>query len=275
MTKKTSLKRTTDRAHWAEYYGSRNQDADTYDEIDYEDYRNWPHKELIDYLEGYVRVGSLIEVGAGDSRLLLDLKRRFGVPRVMGLDYLPQACEALKRRAHSAGVEIEVTCADLFAPPEDCVQSFDCAISYGVVEHFTDLRGAVSAVSRFVRPNGVVFTLIPNVKGSIYQFLMRTWNKKVYEAHVPYDLEDLRKAHVLSDLQVLDCRYLSSSNFGMLSWCFADRTSPAFNYKLFCQLTRLSKLGWLFEKYFFKIAATKYFSPYIVCVAKKQKITCD
>lgn len=211
----------------------------------------------------------LIEVGAGGSDLLIDAQKRFGQARVVGLDYLPEACDLLRQRAKEAGAHIEVACADLYAPPPELIGAFDVVMSYGVVEHFTDLDGIIAAISRFAKPGGTVFTLIPNVKGSVYQALMKRWNPKVYDAHVPYDTIDLAAAHKKAGLRAEMCEYFLSSHFGILSWCFADRPKSGLDYRLYVWLTRLSKLSWWLERRFFPLPATRRWAPYIVCVAHK------
>lgn len=267
MTDKLS-NRTTAQEDWATYYGSRTEGAATWQATDEADFRNLPHTSLMNLLARYLR-GKVIEVGAGDSHLLIDVQKRFQPARAVGLDYLPQACELLRERARHAGSPIEIACADLYAPPSELLGTFDLVMSYGVVEHFTDLDGVIAAIARFAKPEGAVFTLIPNVKGSIYQGLMKRWNRKVYDAHVPYDATDLALAHEKAGLKIESCDYFLSSNFGMLSWCFADRPKRGLTYRGYVWLTRLSKLGWWFERRFFRLPATRWCAPYIVCVARK------
>lgn len=261
-------KRTTDPEDWAVYYGSRAQTSSAWEAIDDTDFRNHPHACLMNLLSAYLS-GDVLEVGAGDSHLLIDVQKRFQTARVVGLDYLPQACELLRSRAKEAGAHIEVACADLHAPPPDLLGAFDVVMSFGVVEHFTDLGSVIAAISRFAKPGGIVFTLIPNVKGSIYQPLMKRWNSKVYDAHVPYDTNDLASAHERAGLRIEICRYFLSSHFGLLSWCFADRPKAGFDYRLYVWLTRMSKLFWWFERRLFPLPATRSLAPYIVCVAHK------
>lgn len=260
--------RTTNQEDWAVYYGARTKEEVTWQQKDDSDFRNRPHLILVNSLKKFVR-GDIIEVGAGDSDFLIDLYSRYRPNRAVGLDYLPEACELLRHRAGVAGADIETACADLYLPPSELVNQFDLAMSFGVVEHFTDLSDVVNAISQFAKPSGVVFTMIPNVKGSVYQWLMRRWNRKVYEAHVPYDDQDLMQAHRDAGLKIEVCEYVVSSNFGMLSWCFADQPKAGLQYRIYVWLTRLSKFGWWFEKRFFPLPSTRWFASYIICIARK------
>lgn len=126
----------------------------------------------------------------------------------------------LRKKARLADAPIEVICADLYSPPSSLLNAFDLVISYGVVEHFNDLAGVVAAISRFAKTGGVVFTLIPNIRGSIYQSLMKVYNRNVYDAHVPYDSIDLASAHVKAGLVVENCFYFLSSNFVVVELVF-------------------------------------------------------
>lgn len=267
MSEQTS-NRTTAKDDWAEYYGSRTRDNVPWKPVDETDFRNHPHASLMSLLSRYLK-GSLIEIGAGDSQVLLDIKFKLELDRVVGLDYLQEACDILRDKAKQAGADIESVCADLYAPPAELLGAFDAVISYGVVEHFTNLEEILGAISRFAKTGGIVFTLIPNLKGSVYALLMKKWNKKTYDAHVPYDVDDLAAAHEGAGLRIESCKYFLSSNFGMLSWCFADRPKNGLDYFTYVWLTRLSKLLWWLERRLFRLPETRLFAPYIVCVARK------
>jgi 2-polyprenyl-3-methyl-5-hydroxy-6-metoxy-1,4-benzoquinol methylase len=260
--------RTTAQEDWVTFYSSRTEVSATWQAPDEADFRNLPHASLMNLLARYCG-GEVIEVGGGDSHLLIDIQKRFQPARTVGLDYLSLACKMLSERASHAGAPIEIVCADMFEPPSELLGAFDMVMSHGVVEHFTDLDGVIAAIADFAKPGGAVFTLIPNVKGSIYQGLMKRWSQKVYDAHVPYDATDLAIAHEKAGLKIESCAYFLSSNFGMLSWCFADRPKRGLAYRGYVWLTRLSKLGWWFERRFFPLPATRWCAPYIVCFARK------
>jgi 2-polyprenyl-3-methyl-5-hydroxy-6-metoxy-1,4-benzoquinol methylase len=262
-------KRKTTIDDWCVYYGSRTKSEGSVQRPADKDFRNLPHFELLNTIGSYFRMGDLIEVGAGDSALLVDVALRYKPTRSVGLDYLVDACRRLKNRAQQANAEIEVICSDLFDPGNELVGTFDLVMSHGVVEHFTDLSGVIEAISLFAKPKGIVFTLIPNIKGSVYKYLMKKWDRKIYNAHVPYDVKDLMVAHQQAGLRVLECRYFMSSNFGMLSWCFVNRNKSGLTYWSYVQLTRVSKFLWWWENRFGLLPATRMFAPYIICVAQK------
>jgi SAM-dependent methyltransferase len=251
---------------WAGYYEARGEEV-SFQQLDLANFRNLHHKIVLDKFREYFNGGSLIEVGAGDSNRLIDFSLRFAPEKSVGLDFIQGGCDRLKSKAAQAGASIEVVCADMFSPPEELKRSFDFVMSYGVVEHFHDLPGVVRAIGSFAKPGGLVLTLIPNNKNTVYGKLMYRWNRQVYDAHVMYDAADLENAHRAAGMTVLWNGHLVSSSFGMLSWCFKDRET-GFRYWIYKQLTRVSKFVWFLESKFGLMKPTRFFSPYIVCVAR-------
>lgn len=252
---------------WQEYYHSRG-DSNYSGSVDISDFRNLSYKILIDLIGKYIDgKESIIEVGAGDSDLLIDICQRFEPKEIYGLDYLESACERLSSKAEQAGVNMQVVCEDMFSPPHKLINRFDFVASYGVVEHFLDLTAAIRAIKQFMSDDGLMLTLIPNNKKTIYGWLMRHWNIDVYNTHVMYDIDDLKESHRQAGLEIVWCDYLVSSNFGMLSWCFKNRKS-GINYWLYKQLTRISKLIWLIESKVGLLKPLRLLSPYIVCISR-------
>jgi SAM-dependent methyltransferase len=253
-------------SEWAGYYEARGEEGE-YTQLDLADFRNLHHKVIIDKIREYFRGGSVIEIGAGDSDRLIDVCKRFAPEKCVGLDYIQAGCDRLKAKADKAGAKLEAVCADMFAPPEGLRRQFDFVMSFGVVEHFHDLPRVVRAIGSFAKPGGIVFTLIPNNKDTVYGRLMYRWNRKVYDAHVLYDAAELEKAHRDAGMTVLWNGHLVSSSFGMLSWCFKDHRPP-FTYWIYTQLTRVSKFFWFIESKLGLFKPKRYFSPYVVCVSR-------
>jgi 2-polyprenyl-3-methyl-5-hydroxy-6-metoxy-1,4-benzoquinol methylase len=250
---------------WDGYYGARQ--ASEYKTLDYSDFRNMPFGLIFEKIKEYFPGGSVLEVGAGDSDVLIEVCKKLKPTSCTGLDYARLACDKLSEKAQKADADIDVVCADMFAPDGALLKNFDFVMSHGVVEHFYDLPKVLGAISSFAKPGGTVFTLIPSHKRTIYGWLMKRWNKEVFDAHVMYDLDDLLAAHRAIGLEIVWGEYLCSSNFGMLSWCFKDREHGV-NYWIYTQLTRLSKLIWFFESKFGKLKATSSFAPFAVVVAR-------
>lgn len=255
-----------DSEEWAGYYESKGQRVE-YREIDIEDFRNLPFKITFEKVQSYFTGGAMLEVGAGDSDRLVDFCRRLKPSECYGLDFVELGCERLRRKAVQAGISLEVICADMFSPPKELKEKFDFVMSFGVVEHFHDLAAVVRVIGSFAKKSGIVFTLIPNNKRTIYGWLMRRWNREVYDAHIMYDATDLEIAHSNAGMEVLWNGYVVSSNFGMLSWCFKGRKS-GLKFWVYKQLTRVSKALWYFESKAGLLRPSRFFAPYIICVSR-------
>jgi PST family polysaccharide transporter len=87
-------------------------------------------------------------------------------------------------------------------------ESFDILTSFGVVEHFTDTAHCLEACSRFLRPGGVMMTVIPNLAG-LNGAGTRFFSPETYAIHVPMSAKALRQAHEKAGLEVLECRYFT------------------------------------------------------------------
>lgn len=268
--------RASKKEDWENYYSQRNK-SDEFSPIDINDFRNRPYRKLLEEIIKYIKILEeennhikILELGAGDSNILIDISKKFPRFTIVGLDYLETACSLLTKKAKQQNVSLNVICADMFNPPVDLKHSFHFVMSFGLVEHFHDLNYVIGAKKEFVIDTGIIFTLIPNLKNSIYGWLMRKWNKKVYQAHVMYDLNDLANAYKYNDIEILEAKYFLSTNFGMLSWCF-NEGKKEINFWIYKQLTRLSKAFWYFEDKLKELPSTRFLSPYIICVGKVRR----
>ena len=230
------------------------------------DWRTYCDTQIYARLEPVLRASrAVIEIGAGDSSWLPRLAAMYPDASFTGLDYSEAGCRRLSVRLENFGVKASVRLADMFDPPADMQNGFDLALSFGVVEHFSELDRALRAKASFVRPGGAIFTLIPNMAG-IYGTLTRRWNRAVYDIHVPHDLDSFLAGHVEARLSILDSGYIGSSNFGILASCF-DRAA-GMRYRLFVQMTRISKLAWWSESRGLPLPTSRWLSPYLFAIAR-------
>lgn len=234
---------------------------------DLEDFRHLPDKRVIEALNGLGLSGKkILELGAGDSSVLLILSRRWrSVSTFVGLDYSSVGCASLTRRAQAVGVDVSVVNADMFSAPEELAGKFDVVYSIGLVEHFVQLEQVLAAKRSFVAPGGMIFTLIPNMSGAIGK-LTKRFNKAVYEVHNPHNMQSFLEGHARAGLRVVRAGYLCSTNFGVLSSCFD--TSKARGWRIYLFLSRVSKALWLFESKVTELPKSAFFSPYIYAVSR-------
>jgi len=167
-------------------------------------------------------------------------------------------------------IDAEVVCADLFTPPSQMFGTFDVVVSFGVAEHFEDTAAYLVAVSRFLKPGGMLITNIPNMVGWIGS-IQKAVNRRVYDIHQLIDPAMLKEAHVLAALDVLECDYFMYTSFGVNNLAgISTRTPTGFLKKIFLGvLARVSMLVWRAEAKFGALPPNKLTSPYINCIARK------
>ena len=205
----------------------------------------------------------LIEFGCAQSTWLSYFGGHGGM-RVTGIDYAPRGCEKARAVLARDGVAGEIVQADFLDPPERLLGAFDVGISFGVAEHFEDTAECLAAFRRFLKPGGVLITVIPNLAG-VTGWIQRWLDREIYDIHVVLDASALADAHRRAGLDPLDCRYLVCSNFGMLT--LGEQRSP---------LKRLLRLGlmgismglWIIDRSIVRLPVTRLLSPYVVCAAR-------
>jgi len=257
----------TEKKYWDSLYGN-DSDGKTITSQYKTDYKQLCDKLIMDKIIEFYSGDNFLEVGAGNSDWMIRVCKEFSPSYCAGLDYSEQGCELLKNKAKKNNVKIDVINADIFSPPTETLNKFDFIMSYGVVEHFKDLPNVLKTISRFSKANGLMFTLIPNMSGVIGS-LTRLLDEDIYNIHVPHDLASFEKGHHDAGLDIVWKGYLGSSNFGVLSSCFQEQ--KGIKYFLYKQLTRVSKVIWLFETKLGFSFKSKLFSPYILVVSRVLK----
>jgi 2-polyprenyl-3-methyl-5-hydroxy-6-metoxy-1,4-benzoquinol methylase len=211
----------------------------------------------------------LLEVGCARSQWLPYFAQKYSV-NVSGIDYSEVGCTAEQEILRRAKVTGEVIHADLFDPPHELFDAFDVVVSLGVVEHFQDTAACIRAIARFVKPGGAMITTIPNMTGSL-GFVQRAVNRAVFEIHQPLTASALARAHRDAGLRVETTGYLVSTNYGVanLHGLPESLRTRCLRFVLL-QLTRLSKLAWIFEDRFKPLPATRMFGAYVACSAQRK-----
>jgi len=232
--------------------------------------RNHSYHHMHRYFEEFVRPAAvpgarLIEFGCAQSTWLSYFARRFGFA-VTGIDYSETGCEKAKAVLRRDGMTGEIVHADFMPPPDRLLQVFDVGISFGVAEHFEDTADCLKAFRRFLKPGGLLVTLVPNMAG-LLGGLQRTFDRKIYDIHVVLDKTALADAHRRAGLDVVDARYLVCSNFGVItigSSAGALRAKRALRQALMGASASL----WFIDRHIARLAESRAFSPYVVCAAR-------
>lgn len=249
--------------YWDQGYEARNEAAEL--TFGWRDYINYLIAEKIEGigLEGK----SVLEIGAGDSMWLPYLAKKYPGTQFAGVDFSKAGCQRLADRVAAAGapVTIDIHNEDMFAAESALHGTFDLVLSFGVIEHFTDLSAALLAKRRYLKDRGLMFSLIPNMAGSVGT-LAKVLNRQIFEMHNPHDWNSFLEGHRRAGLTVISGGYLGSSNFSVLSSCIEHHRG--LSWHAYVLLTRLSKAIALVESRLGNLPASKAFSPYIYAISQ-------
>lgn len=252
-----------------DYWDSKYRPGEATPLIDITDFRQRPFRLIVEKIEALGLDGKkVLEIGAGGSAVLTHLAERNSRSgsEFHGLDYSEAGCRGLEKIAADNGVRVKVHNGDLFYPPQELLSYFDVIYSLGVVEHFNDLPGVLSAQAKFLAPGGLMLSVVPNLTGLLGR-LVRHYNKELFDMHRAYTPDALAKGHSESGLAPIYSGYLCSTNFGVLSACFGSQEAAGWTAYLW--LSRLSKAVWYMENKVFPLPETRLFSPYVCVVARK------
>jgi 2-polyprenyl-3-methyl-5-hydroxy-6-metoxy-1,4-benzoquinol methylase len=232
--------------------------------------KNYPFRRFHNLFErvfqGQRKQGKkLIEIGCAQSVFLPYFAKHFGF-EVAGLDRSEGGCEGARSILKRDGVDGEIFCADLFSPPQHLLQEFDVLVSFGVVEHWENPSAVLSAMSKVLRSEGRMITVIPNLNG-LPGALQRVMDRAVYDIHIPLNREGLASAHRLAGLEVERCDYFLPIALEVLNVESWSKGLP-------CWVTMrsygvISRLVWLWDDHVTSLSANPWTSPYVVCVARK------
>jgi len=227
------MKRLTDAAYWEENWWSqrRPERLRLYRDVDFETVR------LLREAAG-PRRAQVLELGAGGSRLLPYLARKFG-HEVFGSDFSFGGCSLLRANLALQRVRGNVVCEDLFRSSLKG-ESFDVVYSAGLIEHFEDTSAAVAAHFQLLRPGGRLVLAVPNLRGLqgriIHRFAPPQW--KVHKVFGPQEL-----AEMLNNSGLLDVRSGYLGSFSVRIMQSREWTSvhawPAWVRLLVCSSMRL------------------------------------
>ena len=221
-------------------------------------------------LLGDTRGKRILEIGAGDSGWLPYYAKHWGF-EVTGLDYSPVGIERAAEMAQRAGVHVDLVLADMFAPPPEIEGTFDALVSIGVIEHYEDTARTIEALSRFLKPGGVIATIVPNIPG-LQGWLFKRFNRPFYDIHVPIDVNRMRAAHEQAGLELIRCNHLMSVNLGVFNVVGLDasKVSTKLKWLMLAGFIVISRAVWAIERVVGNLPANSYISPYVVAIARKR-----
>lgn len=213
--------------------------------------------------------GRLIEVGCGGSQYLPYFAKEFGFV-VSGIDYSGQGCALAERNLELARVGGTIYNGDLFSLPQELIEIFDVAVSFGLVEHFSVTDNCVAQIARLLRPGGLIITTAPNMAG-LTGLAQKFFNRNVYDKHVSLSVASLSAAHAKSGLEVLEEGYLEFMNFGVINagGTTSAGLSRSMRISIHKALLGVTLGAWALETLFGPWRGNPFSSPYVYCIARR------
>ena len=207
----------------------------------------------------------ILEIGCAHSMWPYYFQNYHGA-QVDGLDYSEIGCKKTRQMWDHYGIKGDIHCADMFDPPKDLLGQYDMVVSFGVMEHFEDTSGALSAAKAFVKPGGQVFTMIPNLSG-LLGVIQKCVDSDIYNIHVPLSSKDLLNAHKNAGFDVKSCQYFMGMNLNVVH---SEKWVGTKKEKVLRRMLSIpTKLTWMLERPGLRVPANQFTSPYIIAVAEK------
>ena len=207
---------------------------------------------------------SVLEIGCANSIWPIYFHQYFDA-EVYGLDYSEVGCEKSRSLLNHYQIPGKIYCADLFSPPAELLGKFDLVVSFGVVEHFENTVDCLKSCAAFVKPGGMLLTLIPNIP-SIIGFIQKHVDRAVYDVHVPLTKKQLIDVHKQAQLSLKECDYFMSISLSVVN--SGSFSSHPFNKYLRHGLSAPSKIFWILQRYGLKIPKNRLTSPYLIALAE-------
>lgn len=171
------------------------------------------------YLPSDTKGLSAVEIGSAPGEFMVRFAEAFGT-RPFGVEYTRHGTELNRQTFVAAGLDPQnVIEADFFSDEflEANRERFDIVISRGFIEHFDDVEAVVERHVALLRPEGTLFVLIPNLRGT-YGWWTRLFNPGQLPLH---NLDIMRVSRFRELFKGLPLESLRCSYFGTFSfWLF-------------------------------------------------------
>ncbi len=163
----------------------------------------------------HLKTSAPLEIGCAQSRWLPYFAQEWGY-EVAGLDYSELGCAQSRALLAREGVSGEVLRQDMFHPDSRLLEAFDFVLSNGVVEHFEDTKVALAQMAAFLKPGGLVLTIVPNFTG--WLGTLQSLVSKDSSLSIASSTErNWSAAHVEAGLSLQFCDYLASLHFSVVN----------------------------------------------------------
>lgn len=174
---------------------------------------------------------TMIEVGCGSSVWLPYFAKKFRL-RITGIDYSEQGIENARSILGRNGVQGELIQADLFLQSASGQPRSSALFSLGLVEHFSDTQAILAALARFLNPDGLIISWLPNIRGRILRWSCRL-NPGLDDVYKNLDLDELTECHRRCGLQIVEAIYTQFMDLTLINLSRYSRRKQKWIARLF------------------------------------------
>ena len=219
-----------------------------------------------DIFQKYLRYDatlSCIEIGCILGDFLIFLHKKYGF-QIYGVDYSSEIC-VLKENMKINGVSKYGIFKKNFLSWRTSMR-FDVVCSFGFVEHFTNYRKVIERHANLLKKEGLLILTVPNFRygSALLHMLFRDFSNIRRNHNIEVmNPKILADALTKEGLKILFLNYHGTFGFWLSSGYSGKRTMIS---KMFLLLI------WAIQGFFARLrvnAPNRFFSPHIVCVAKK------
>ncbi|WP_448701690.1 class I SAM-dependent methyltransferase [Mucilaginibacter sp. AW1-3] len=243
----------TDRAFWKAFWESK-KDLIFYIKPDY---------HFADIIKKLVRdngIKTAVELGGFPGYYTVYYKKYLNLDATL-FDYFIHE-GLIKQLLEKNGLkyeDISVIEADLFTYQP--VKKYDLVSSFGLIEHFSDVKDIISRHVALLNPKGTLFITLPNFTG-VNGWIQRKFDQENYSKHNIGTMNPKMLVDVCKELGLVEVESHYHGRFSVWLENNAQQTGL---------VKSIVKSIWLAGKLFTKIVPveTKTLSPYIVLKARK------
>ncbi|HEY2744928.1 MAG TPA: class I SAM-dependent methyltransferase, partial [Polyangia bacterium] len=162
------------------------------------------------------RGGRFVEIGAGGTPWLGHIARTLGA-EAWGIDFSRPGLALAARAAADVRARVTLVEGDVFDRALLPRGAFDVVYSGGFIEHFPSPRAVLERFAELLAPDGVVVTLVPNLRG-VNGALQALTDRDTFARHVVHTPATLDDAHAGAGLVPVErARYLDVLDLGCVN----------------------------------------------------------
>jgi 2-polyprenyl-3-methyl-5-hydroxy-6-metoxy-1,4-benzoquinol methylase len=255
MSKKKSQATLTTKKDWSEYY-----DKNAHTQAKKE--RPIAFSELFDKYLKPDKNKTVLEIGCAGGDFLHYLSDKFGY-QPYGIDYSEKIELTRKKFAENGAVAPTLYLQDLMTWTTE--KKFDVVCSFGFVEHFENFDFVIKKHADLVAPDGMLILTVPHFSHGQYllHWLLDRKNLKLHNTKI-MNLKSFKKALASLPFEIEKLSYDGTFAF------WTEKKLETLPEKILYRIIRIFDRE--VNRIFGKNHPNFLFSPFIVCVAKKNDV---